>query len=156
MFADRFAYSTENCSLMRALTVVGERWTLLVLREAFLGVRRFDDFQRAIGCARNVLAARLGTLVEHGVLRRVPYREPGRRQRYEYRLTQKGRDLAPSLIALTQWGDRYAADPEGAPVLIRHRFCGAPARAIVACAGHGELAPRDLTIILGPGAKRIA
>jgi DNA-binding HxlR family transcriptional regulator len=156
MFADRFAYSTENCSLMRALTVVGERWTLLVLREAFLGVRRFDDFQRAIGCARNVLAARLCTLVENAVLRRVPYREPGRRLRYEYRLTHKGRDLAPSLIALTQWGDRYAADPEGAPVLIRHRSCGEPARAIVACAGHGELAPRDLTIILGPGAKRIA
>jgi DNA-binding HxlR family transcriptional regulator len=141
---------------MRTLAVVGERWTLLVLREAFLGLRRFDDFQRAIGCARNVLAARLATLVKHGVLRRVPYREPGRRLRHEYRLTQKGRDLAPGLIALTQWGDRYTAGPEGAPALIRHRLCGAPARAIVACPSHGELAPRDLAIEPGPGAKRIA
>jgi len=100
MLENRLDYSAENCSLMRTLKIVGERWTLLVLREAFLGLRRFDDFQRAIGCARNVLTARLERLVEHEILERVPYREPGMRRRDEYRLTKKGMDLATATIAL--------------------------------------------------------
>jgi DNA-binding HxlR family transcriptional regulator len=149
-------YGTDNCSLMRTLEIVGERWTLLVLREALLGRRRFDDFQRSIGCARNVLATRLATLVEHGILRREPYREPGSRRRDEYRLTEKGRALSTALAALTQWGDRYLADPAGAPIEVVHRECGDPVRAILACARHGELRIRDLALKAGPGAKRIA
>src|SRR5947209_12110312 len=102
----RDTYSAENCSIKRTLDTLGERWTLLVLREAFYGVRRFDDFQHNVGCARNVLSSRLARLVDRGILRREPYREPKSRPRFEYRLTEKGRDLYPILIALMQWGDR--------------------------------------------------
>src|SRR5260370_10896042 len=90
MDPDRFHYSTENCSIARTLDIVGEKWTLLVLREAFYGVRPFADFHRAIGCAPNILSARLRTLVDEGSLTREPYQEPGRRPPFEYRLTQKG------------------------------------------------------------------
>jgi DNA-binding HxlR family transcriptional regulator len=114
-------YSGENCSIARALELVGERWTLLILREAFLGTRRFDDFQRELGIARNVLDARLGRLVDAGILRRARYSE--RPPRYEYRLTQKGTDLWPVLMALLKWGDRHAA-PNGPPKVIEHRGCG--------------------------------
>src|SRR3954454_7175745 len=99
----------RDCSIRRTLDVVGEKWTLLVLREAFYGLRRFDDFHRAIGCARNILSARLATLVEHGILQRARYQEPGSRPRAEYHLTDKGRELFPALIALLQWGDRWTA-----------------------------------------------
>ena len=93
---DRFRYSAANCSIARTLGVVGEKWTLLVLREAFYGVRRFDDFHTALGCARNLLATRLKTLVRHGLLDRVAYTDERGRGRHEYRLTDKGRDLFPS------------------------------------------------------------
>lgn len=127
------------------LAVIGERWTMLVLREAFYGVRRFDDFQRHLGVARNVLTARLATLVEHGLLLRTPYREPGRRERHEYRLTAKGRELLPAIIALMQWGDAHLAGPEGPPVTIAHRCCGEPVRAELVCAaGHGQLSAREV------------
>lgn len=150
---DRSAYTAENCSVGRALGVVGEKWTLLVLREAFYGVRRFDDLQAALGCARNVLADRLRTLVEHGVLRREPYRVPGSRVRHEYRLTDKGRDLMPALVALMQWGDRWQGDPPGPPVVVTHRGCGEPVRASLTCAaGHGDLTARDTLPEPGPGA----
>jgi DNA-binding HxlR family transcriptional regulator len=150
---DRLAYSADNCSIRRTLEVVGEKWTLLVLREAFYGVRRFDDFHRAIGCARNILAARLGTLVEHGLLERHGYREPGSRPRSEYRLTEKGRELFPALVALLQWGDRWTADPEGAAVELRHAGCGATVGVELRCAsGHGPLRTRDVVPEPGPGA----
>ena len=93
MDPDRFRYSAENCSIRRTLDIVGERWTLLVLREAFYGVRRFADFHRALGCAKNLLSARLKTLVEEGILERERYRDPGARARDEYRLTEKGLEL---------------------------------------------------------------
>ena len=154
---DPNAYSAENCSIRRTLDVVGEKWTLLVLRDAFHGVRRFDDFHRRIGCARNLLAARLATLVEHGILERHGYREPGSRPRSEYRLTDKGRELLPALVALLQWGDRWTADPEGAAVELRHDGCGAAIGAELRCAhGHGPLSAREVTPEPGPGAIALA
>lgn len=120
------------------LSVVGEKWSLLVLREAFLGVRRFADFQRNLGAPKAVLTDRLGTLVEQGVLRRVPYRAEGERQRHEYRLTEKGIDLYPTLVALMQWGDKYLAD-DVAPLALEHRDCGAPVHLGLVCAHGHEL-----------------
>src|SRR5437899_1397547 len=150
-------YSAENCSIARTLEVVGEKWTLLVLREAFYGTRRFDDFQRAVGCARNVLSARLTTLVEHEILRREPYREPGARARDEYRLTEKGFELFPVLLALLQWGDRWTADPAGPAVEVLHAGCDEPVEVTLQCAaGHRPLSARDTRPRPGPGARRAA
>ena len=154
---ERLRYTDENCTIKAALEIVGEKWSLLVLREAFFGIRRFDDFHRALGCARNLLSERLATLVEHGVLERVEYQEPGQRRRHEYHLTEQGLDLQPALVALRQWGDRWAAGPDGSPVEILHRDCGGNVRAVLACEhGHGELTPRDTEAVPGPGARRVA
>jgi DNA-binding HxlR family transcriptional regulator len=142
--AARDAFSFDSCSVARTLEVVGERWTMLVLREAFFGVRRFNDFQRHLGAPRNVLTARLQTLVEAGVLRREPYREAGSRERFEYRLTPAGLELLPSLVALMQWGDHHLADDAGGPVVVRHHGCGAPVEAVLACRdGHVGLTAAD-------------
>jgi DNA-binding HxlR family transcriptional regulator len=154
---DRFDYSAENCSIARTLDLVGERWTLLVLREAYYGVRRFDDFVRALGCPRDVLSARLKSLVEEGILARKPYREPGKRERNEYQLTEKGAELFPALLALMHWGDRWTVDPAGAAVAVHHRGCGAPVRLAMTCErGHGPLSVRDIEALPGPGARRVA
>jgi DNA-binding HxlR family transcriptional regulator len=112
-----------RCSVAGTLSVVGEKWSLLVLREAFLGVRRFADFQRVLGAPKAVLTDRLATLVAEGILDRVPYRAEGERQRHEYRLTDKGRDLYPALVALMEWGDRHLAAGARAPRAL-HRGCG--------------------------------
>jgi DNA-binding HxlR family transcriptional regulator len=143
-------YENQNCSIAHALELVGERWTLLILRDAFLGTRRFDDFQRNLGIARNVLADRLARLVEEGILTRVPYQE--RPARFEYRLTEKGIDLWPVMMSLLQWGDRhYPAEP-GPPVVIRHRDCGGELTSHLTCAQCGaELGPRDVVAEPGPG-----
>lgn len=134
--------SELHCSVARTLDIVGERWTMLVLRDAFNGVRRFDDFARSLPIARNVLAQRLRTLVEHGVLTRQQYEE--RPPRYEYRLTDKGRDLYPVLVGMLQWGDRYLAGPGGPPLDLRHRDCGGAVRSAVVCTDCGEpVAPRN-------------
>ena len=117
----RSDYNGQNCSIARALELVGERWTLLILRDVFLGTYRFEELQGNLGIARNVLQARLERLVQEGVLRRVRYQE--RPPRYEYRLTRKGTDLWPVLVAMLKWGDRHLA-PGGPPVVIRHRECG--------------------------------
>ena len=147
----------DHCSVARTLEVVGERWTLLVLREAFYGVRRFTDFQRNLGAPRNVLTARLQTLVDAGVLRRVPYREDGARERHEYRLTAAGVDLLPTVVALMQWGDRHLCDDAGGPVVVQHRDCGAPVSAVLACAaGHTGLTAFDTEPVLGPAARESA
>lgn len=114
-------YDNLNCSVARALEAIGERWTILILRDAFFGVRRFDDFQKDLGIARNVLQTRLTHLVDDGIMERVPYQE--RPLRCEYRLTQKGIDLWPIIIALLGWGDTYAA-PDGPPLRLEHRDCG--------------------------------
>src|ERR687887_353605 len=101
-------YEGQNCSVARALEVVGERWTLLIVRDAFLGLRRFDEFQESLGIARNVLTDRLNRLVDEGILERVRYSE--RPERYEYRLTPKGRELNVALAGLRQWGDKHLSD----------------------------------------------
>jgi len=117
----RTSFADMPCSVARTLEVVGEWWTMLVIREAFNGVRRFDDFQGKLGIARNVLAVRLQGLVENGVLERRQYQD--RPPRCEYRLTQKGRDLYPVLIAMLNWGDKYMAGEEGPPLKLTHE-CG--------------------------------
>jgi DNA-binding HxlR family transcriptional regulator len=154
VFAARDSFSAENCSVKRALDVVGEKWTLLVLREALYGARRFEEFQAHVGCARNLLSERLNTLVEAGVMQRLPYREPGQRERHEYRLTDKGRDLLPAVVALMRWGDRWEADPDGPPVEIVHRDCGHPVELVVRCShDHIPLTARDTQPRPGPGAR---
>jgi DNA-binding HxlR family transcriptional regulator len=143
-------YDSQTCSIAAALEVVGERWTLLVVRDAFHGVRRFDDFQRRLGIARNVLQARLERLVEEGVLERRLYSE--RPRRYEYRLTEKGLDLWPVVVALLKWGDRYAY-PDGPPVLLEHRGCGGELNEHSVCARCGaEVGAREVLPRRGPGA----
>jgi DNA-binding HxlR family transcriptional regulator len=130
------------------MDLLGERWTILVLRESFNGIRRFDDIQANTGAPRQVLSARLAHLVEHGILRRVPYQEPGQRQRYEYRLTEKGLDLYPVLVGLLQWGDKYLADEEGPSTALTHKGCGEPIRVTMMCADDHELgSARDVRAI---------
>jgi DNA-binding HxlR family transcriptional regulator len=143
-------YSDQNCSIAAALELVGERWTLLILRDAFLGTRRFDDFQRSLGIARNVLQTRLERLVDEGVLRRERYQE--RPERFEYRLTRKGVDLWPVIVALMKWGDTYAA-PNGPPVVIRHAGCGGKVDDRRICAKCGKhLEAHEAQPEPGPGA----
>ena len=144
------SYDSQVCSVAGALEVVGERWTLLILRDAFLGVRRFDDFQRSLGAARNVLQTRLERLVDEGILERRRYQE--RPPRHEYRLTEKGVDLWPVIVALMQWGDRHVY-PDGPPVVIEHRDCGGAVDAHRSCRRCGEaLEARDVRPRPGPGA----
>lgn len=137
-----------RCSVAGTLAVVGEKWSLLVLREAFLGVRRFADFQRNLGAPRAVLTDRLATLVEQGVLTRVPYQDEGERQRHEYRLTQKGIDLYPALVALMEWGDRYLTGDGEPPLQLRHRDCGARVRLELVCEdGHAVSGAREVRAV---------
>lgn len=153
MHSDRFRYSAANCSIARTLGVVGEKWTLLILREAFYGARRFDDFHTTLGCARNLLAARLKTLVTHELLERVGYQDDRGRGRHEYKLTDKGRDLFPAVVALMQWGDKWTADEAGPAVKLFHRDCGGHVIAQLTCsAGHASLGARDTEPRPGPGA----
>ena len=145
----RREYDTQNCSVARTLEVIGERWTLLIIRNAFYGIRRFDDHQRWLGIARNVLQARLERLVEEGILSKELYQE--RPPRYEYRLTQKGRDLWPVLVTLLQWGDRHMAEA-GPPVVLEHRDCGGGVDGHLRCDRCGaDLDARDVRPTEGPG-----
>src|SRR4051794_414114 len=131
------------CSVGKTLEVVGERWTLLLLREAFYGVRRFDEFQRNLGVARNILTDRLQRLVANGVFERRPYQE--RPPRFEYRLPQRGIDLYPALISLMEWGDRYLAEPSGGPVVLEHKGCEHASVPYMACSHCGEpITARDM------------
>jgi DNA-binding HxlR family transcriptional regulator len=142
----------ENCSIARTLSVLGERWTLLVLRQSFLGVKRFDDFQAGMGIARNTLTDRLNRLVDEGILERRPYLE--RPPRHEYKLTQKGRDLYPVLVTLMQWGDRYNAGAEGPPVLLVHEPCGHETHPQLVCSHCAEeIDPREMRPRPGPGLR---
>jgi DNA-binding HxlR family transcriptional regulator len=150
-------YDTSNCNIAAALSIVGEKWTFLVLREAFNGIRRFDDMQRRTAAPRQVLSNRLTTLVEEGILRRARYQEEGQRPRNEYRLTEKGIELFPVIVALLEWGDKYAGWPGGPAVALTHRDCGAPVHLGLACtAGHMLDSARVVTPVPGPGARRIA
>jgi DNA-binding HxlR family transcriptional regulator len=150
-------YDSANCAIGATVGLIGERPTFLVLREAFNGVRRFADMQRRTGMPRQVLSDRLARLVGEGLLRKVPYQESGQRQRYEYRLTEKGLDLYPVLVALMEWGDRHAVGPAGPQVLLRHRDCGEPVQLQLSCqAGHVLPSAREVTPVPGPGARKIA
>jgi len=133
----------QDCSLARSLAVVGDRWTLLILRDAFLRVRRFEDFQSRLGIARRVLTERLAGLVDDGILEKVIYQQ--KPQRYEYRLTEKGLALYPVILALVHWGDAYYAGPNGPPMLHTHKHCGHDFRSVLSCSECGEaLVARDV------------
>lgn len=139
-----------HCSVAQCLEVVGEWWTMLILRDVFLGVTRFDDFQERLGISRNILNHRLNGLVEAGILTKVAYSDHPRR--FDYRLTDKGRDLWPVLTAMRQWGDKHAA-PDGPPMVVTHRTCGHVADAVMTCSSCGEpLDAKDLRAAPGPGA----
>jgi DNA-binding HxlR family transcriptional regulator len=142
-------WSAENCTIGRAMAILGEKWTVLVLREVFLGIRRFDDLRVRTGIPRQVLTNRLAMLVHQGLLRREPYQEPGERVRTEYRLTQRGLDLYPVLVAVRDWGDRYLGDHDGPPMLTTHRDCGELVQVELRCAVGHVVQPRD--VIPGPG-----
>jgi DNA-binding HxlR family transcriptional regulator len=145
-------YTDQQCSIAGALEVVGERWSLLIIREVLLGVRRFDQLQSDLGVARNVLQTRLTRLVDQGVLEKRLYQQ--RPKRYEYMLTEKGLDLWPTIVALLQWGDRYAAPAAGPPVLLEHRGCGGAVDEHRICTACGaRLSARDALAIPGPGAR---
>jgi DNA-binding HxlR family transcriptional regulator len=147
-------YEGQNCSVAKSLELVGERWTMLVVREIFLGNRRFDEIAARLGIARNVLTARLGRLVEEGVLERVRYQE--RPERFEYRLTEKGIDLWPVIVSLIQFGDRYYA-PDGPPMVLMHKGCGGAVDAHRTCDRcQARLTARDVVAQPGPGALSAA
>ena len=141
-------YEGQNCSIARALEVVGERWTLLIIRDVLLGLHRFDEFQESLGIARNVLTDRLNRLVDEGVLERVLYSE--RPERYEYRLTRKGRELNVALTALRQWGDDHLL--EQPPRLLRRRSDHAPVIAALVAEGADVLDASQVEVVPGPGA----
>ncbi|MAC35629.1 MAG: transcriptional regulator [Haliea sp.] len=145
----------QFCSVARALSVVGERWTLLILRDAFLGTRRFEQFQHNLGITRHRLSERLGKLVEQGVLVRVPYSE--RPLRHEYRLTRKGLALYPVLMSLSRWGDEWMADERGAPLEYVHRRCGKRTHPQLSCSECGEtLRPEHVQPRLGHALQILA
>lgn len=135
--AERDAWVADRCSIDRTLGLVGTRSAMLLMREAYYGTKRFDDFVKRVGITDKVAADRLAELVDAGLLKRTPYQEPGKRTRYEYVLTPAGAELLPVLLALMQWGDRHLAGSEGPPLLLRHSSCGAPISVEVRCeAGH--------------------
>lgn len=145
-------YERENCSMARALEVVGERWSLLIIRDAmFAGSTRFTEFQRSLGIAPNILSSRLEWFVESGIMRTRPLADDPTTQ--EYVLTDKGRDLQAAIIALSGWGDRWAA-PQGPPIVYRHQECGGRIHQRESCEHCGAEVERDrIGVELGPGAR---
>jgi len=144
------SYEGQNCSIAKSLELIGERWTMLIVREVFLGNRRFDEMATRLDIARNVLTARLTRLVDEGVLTKVRYQE--RPERFEYRLTEKGIDLWPVIVSLLQFGDRYYA-PDGPPMVLVHKDCGGRVDEHRICATCGaRLQARDVTARPGPAA----
>lgn len=144
-------YDSRTCSVARSMEILGERWSMLILRDMFQGVSRFEDLQRHLGAPRAVLTERLKSLTAAGLIERVAYQEDGSRQRYEYRPTAMGYDLRPVMIGLINWGDRYLAGADGPPVQFMHDECGAELHTQLVCAhGHevandGRIATRPLT-----------
>lgn len=156
MRAEALNWSIDNCTIGRAMDILGEKWTFVVLREVFSGVRRFEDMRVRTGIPRQVLTNRLSGLIENGILRQVPYREPGARLRQEYRLTEQGFDLYPVLVAIRDWGDRYLADPIGPPLRTVHAACESQVHAVLRCeAGHDIEVVRQVEPRPGPGASRL-
>ena len=143
---------TQACSLARTVGVIGDRWTLLILRDCFLRIRRFDDFQARLGIGRPILADRLQKLVKNGVLEKVKYQEGP--ARYEYRLTGRGLDLQPIILSLVHWGDVHLSGEEGRPLLHRHETCGQVFDPVMVCSECGEpLTPQSVQVLEGPGAR---
>lgn len=153
----RFLYDFENCGIKRALDVLGEKWTLLVLREAIYGLRRFDDFARALKCGRGVLSARLKTLLQAGIMEKHDYAEPGHRGRAEYHLTAKGRDLYPVMLALSQWSDRWDLPAAGpAARVVDKETKRAVTMVMTSRTDVRALTLSDIEIRPGPAAKRLS
>jgi len=149
----RKTFARMNCSIARALEIVGEWWSMLILREAFMGSRRFSDFQRNLGIARNILSTRLSKLTRQEILRRVPSKSD--RRRHEYRLTEKGRALFPALTALRIWGDRWVAGPDRVSVKVIDLRSGKEVNEVRVLTEDGRpVDPRNLAVIPGPGATR--
>src|ERR1700728_92000 len=148
------AYDSDACSIARTLDLIGDRWTLLVLRDVANGVRRFDELASHLGIARNVLSGRLAALTEAGLVDRSAYQDQGERERHESRLSGPGRELIPILLAFMDWGDRNLAGPEGPPAVARHAGCGARIKISVTCEEGHELGQRPrLRLEPGPGSR---
>ena len=150
VLADRTAWSTEHCPIGRTMALIGTRSAMLLMREAYYGTTRFDDFARRVGITENVAAARLRELTDAGLLRREPYREPGQRTRHEYRLTDSGHDLAPVVLGLFEWGVKHLA-LQGRPPRLRHAACGTDVHVGVTCAEHHDVPLRE--IVVEPGSR---
>jgi DNA-binding HxlR family transcriptional regulator len=143
----------QPCSLARTVAIIGDRWTLLILRDCFLRVRRFDEFQARLGIGRPILADRLGKLVKNGVLEKVKYQESP--TRHEYRLTRRGLDLHPVIMSIVHWGDLHLSGEAGAPLLHRHEACGQVFDPVMTCSECGELVtPQSVQVLDGPGAAQ--
>jgi DNA-binding HxlR family transcriptional regulator len=148
----RISFADMTCSLARALEVVGEWWTLLVLRDLFVGLTRFEDICADLGVATNVLTDRLATLVDHGLVERRRYQDHP--ERFDYVLTEKGRDLFPAIAALVRWGDRWESGEAGAPMTLVHRDCGEATEALVVCSKCGRpLDAGNVVAVAGPGGR---
>ena len=143
-----------DCTMAKALDVVSTRSAMLLLREAFYGTSRFDDFTVRVGISEPVAAARLKELVAHGLLVREPYREAGQRTRYAYRLTDKGADLAPALVALLRWGERWETEA-GGPVQLTHTGCGEPVDAEIRCRAGHRVSPEEIHVARSAEAGRL-
>jgi DNA-binding HxlR family transcriptional regulator len=144
----------QRCSVARPASLLGDQWTLVILRQAFSGIKRFEDFRRTLDVSRSLLSERLARLVEAGILRREPYKDKVR-TRHRYRLTEKGLDLYPVLMALREWGDKYMAD-DGPPLRVRHKGCGGEPRIDLRCDRCGEeVGARDAEALPGPGLRAV-
>ena len=141
----RSGWTADRCTIARSLEVVSTRSALLIMREAFYGTTRFDDFAERVGISQPVAATRLRELVEEGLLEREDYREPGQRTRQQYRLTPKGADLFPVLVALMKWGDRWL-DDRGGPIELLHRDCGEPLDVSLHCAAGHEVRSGEVDV----------
>lgn len=151
---EAMSWSTENCTISRTMDILGDKWTFHVLREVFVGVRRFEDIRARAGVPRQVLTERLAALIERGLIRRHPYRLPGQRERSEYRLTQAGLDLYPVLVAMIQWADQYLPLDSGPPIEPRHRGdCDERVTVVMRCEAGHEPTPREVVLRPGPGAQ---
>jgi len=145
----------QPCSLARTVAIIGDRWTLLILRDCFLRVRRFDDFQARLGIGRPILADRLRKLVRDGVLDKVKYQQSP--MRYEYRLTQRGLDLHPVVMSIVHWGDVHLSGDAGRPLLHRHETCSQVFDPVMVCSECGEaVTPQSVQVLEGPGAASMA
>ncbi|MGK5684025.1 winged helix-turn-helix transcriptional regulator [Actinoplanes sp. URMC 104] len=153
--SDRLSWSADQCPAGRALEIVGTRSAMLIMREAYFGTTRFDDFTQRVGITEAIAAARLRELTAAGLLERQPYREPGRRTRYEYRLTRMGRDLSPVILGLYRWGSKYLFPDGLPPVELSHSECGAPVKISVRCA-EGHPVPLDEVTVSPTSAMRQA